>query len=253
MIRIKKNVNAVTFWTGKQGFLNIRNKIFKIVKFVIVGFFLLSVSFTIIYRYLPVYITPLMVIRWCENIGEPNAPDVKKKWVPIEHVSSQVINAVVASEDNLFLKHNGFDFDAIEKARKMNEKGKKIYGASTISQQTAKNVFLWPSRSWIRKGFECYFTVLIEFFWSKERIMEVYLNVAEMGNGIYGIESAAQHYYKKSADKLNGSQAAMIVACLPAPRKYNPSNPTSYLVKRQGKIMRLMKLIGPVKLEQNKP
>lgn len=252
MTRIKKNVNDVTIWTSKICTLNIRLKLLNIIKCSILAFFLSTISVTVIYRFVPVYVTPLMVIRSVENWGNPKAPDVKKHWVPIEKISPNIVNAVVASEDNKFMSHWGFDFEAISQARELNKKGKKIYGASTISQQTAKNVFLWPSRSWVRKGFECYFTCLIELLWSKERIMEVYLNVAEMGDGIYGIESASQTYYKIPAEKLNASQSAMIAASLPAPRKYNPGNPTAYLVKRQAKIRKLMGQIGAVKLDKRK-
>lgn len=252
MVRIKKNVNAVTYWTAKQSLLNIWRKLLRIVKFLIWAFFVSSVAATIIYRFLPVYYTPLMVIRYFEDRGDSKLPEMKKQWVSIDKISPNVVNAVVASEDNKFMTHWGFDFEAIEAARKMNQSGKKIYGASTISQQTAKNVFLWPNRSWVRKGLECYFTCLIELLWSKERIMEVYLNVAEMGDRVYGIEGASQFYYKKRADQLNAAQSAMIAACLPAPRKYNPSNPTAYLQKRQTKIMKLMRQLGPVKLDKKK-
>lgn len=248
MTRIKKNVNDVTKRTLKQNVLNVLDVLLKYIKRGVCAFLVSSVVLTLIYRFVPVYFTPLMGIRYFENWGDESAPKVQKRWVPIEKISPHAIQAVVASEDNKFMRHWGFDFEAIENARKMNKAGKKIYGASTISQQTAKNVFLWPSRSWVRKGFECYFTLLIELLWSKERIMEVYLNVAEMGNNIYGIEAAAQHYYKVPAKQLGASQSAMIAACLPAPRKYNPANSTSYLVKRQGKILRLMRLIGPVRL-----
>lgn len=252
IVRIKKNVNAVTNWTGKQSILNIHHRLLKFIKVVTIGFFVSTLAVVLLYRFVPVYVTPLMVIRYVEGIGDANAPKVRKEWVPIEQISPNLVCAVVASEDNKFLTHFGFDFEAIKQARKLNKGGKKIYGASTISQQTAKNVFLWPSRSWIRKGFESYFTLLIEIFWPKKRIMEVYLNVAEMGNGIYGAQSAAQFYYKKPASQLNAQQAAMIAACLPSPRKYNPANPTSYLNKRQSKINKLMKLIGPIQLDVKK-
>ena len=150
--------------------------------------------------------------------------------------------AVLCSEDQLFMEHNGFDMKAIEKALEYNDKkkGKKLRGGSTISQQTAKNVFLWQGRSWLRKGLEAYFTLLIEVMWSKERIMEVYLNVIEMGDGIYGTEAAAQEYFQKSAAKLTASQAALIAAVLPNPRKWSPANPTGYIKKKQQWILRQM-------------
>lgn len=165
-----------------------------------------------------------------------------KEWVGLDKISPLVALAVITSEDQKFEEHAGFDFEAIEKAQKYNErkKGKKVKGASTISQQTAKNVFLWPTRSYIRKGFEVYFTFLIEVIWSKERIMEVYLNVIEMGNGIYGIEAASQYYFHKPALKINSSEAALIAACLPNPLKWSPAKPTAYILKKQRWILRHM-------------
>ncbi|MDD3079573.1 MAG: monofunctional biosynthetic peptidoglycan transglycosylase [Paludibacter sp.] len=209
-------------------------------------FLLGSISWVILARFIPVYITPLMVIRSVEAVFDGKSPKNEKHWVPIEDISSNMVQAVVASEDNLFMEHWGFSFNDIEKAAKHNKKGKRIRGGSTISQQTAKNVFLWPQRSYFRKGLEAYFTVLIELFWSKERIMEVYLNVIEMGDGIYGVEAASNEYFNKSATKLTKSQAALIAACLPNPRKYNAVNPSSYIRKRQVKIISLMGKIKKV-------
>jgi monofunctional biosynthetic peptidoglycan transglycosylase len=204
-------------------------------------FFLLSIGFTILYRFVPVPITPLMVIRLFEQaFDEKKEIRLKKDWVPFSEISKNAPQAVYASEDQKFLDHNGFDFEAMEKAWENNKKGKRVKGASTITQQTVKNVFLWPSRSYLRKGLEAYFTVLVELIWSKERIMEVYLNVIEMGDGIYGIEAAAQTYYKKPASKLNRNQAAMIAAVLPNPRRWNPTKPTPYITGRQAWILRQM-------------
>lgn len=204
-------------------------------------FFLLSIGFTILYRFVPVPITPLMVIRLFEQaVDEKKEVRFKKDWVPFSEISKNAPQAVYASEDQKFLDHNGFDFEAMEKAWENNKKGKRVKGASTITQQTVKNVFLWPSRSYLRKGLEAYFTVLVELIWSKERIMEVYLNVIEMGDGIYGIEAAAQTYYKKPAAKLNRNQAAMIAAVLPNPRRWNPAKPTPYIIGRQAWILRQM-------------
>ena len=153
--------------------------------------------------------------------------------------------AVIASEDANFLKHHGFDYKAIENAAKRNMKHpeKRKLGASTISQQTAKNVFLWPGRSWVRKGFEVYFTALIELLWSKQRIMEVYLNSIEMGEGIYGVEAVAHQHFNTTAKELSRSQCALIAATLPNPRKFSSKNPSSYMLKRQQKIMREMKFV----------
>ena len=151
-----------------------------------------------------------------------------------------MVQAVVASEDNLFMEHNGFSFRDIEKALEHNKKGKRIRGGSTISQQTAKNVFLWPQRSWVRKGLETYFTVLIEFLWTKERIMEVYLNIIETGNGIYGVQAASRKYFGVNASNLTRSQAALIAVCLPNPRKFSPANPSGYISRRKNHIVNIM-------------
>jgi len=210
-------------------------------------FFGLSIAMVIIYRFVPVPITPLMVIRMVEQAFD-SEKDVRlsKDWEPISNISKNAPQAVIASEDQKFLDHNGFDIQAMEKAWENNKKGKRVKGASTITQQTVKNVFLWPSRSYLRKGLEAYFTVLVEFFWSKERIIEVYLNVIEMGDGIYGIEAASQAYYKKPALKLNRSQAAMIAAVLPNPRRWTPTKPTGYIRGRQSWILRQMNNLEPV-------
>lgn len=151
--------------------------------------------------------------------------------------------AVIASEDNRFATHHGFDFQAIDKAMQENETRKRPRGASTISQQTAKNVFLWPKSSWVRKGFEVYFTVLIEFCWSKERIMTVYLNSIEMGNGIYGAQAAAKSKFHTTAAKLSKSQCALIAATLPNPIRFDSAHPSAYITKREYHIMRLMRLL----------
>jgi monofunctional biosynthetic peptidoglycan transglycosylase len=210
-------------------------------------FFLLSIGFTILYRFVPVPITPLMVIRLFEQaFDEKKEIRLKKDWTPFSEISKNAPQAVYAAEDQKFLDHNGFDFEAMQKAWENNKKGKRVKGASTITQQTVKNVFLWPSRSYLRKGLEAYFTVLVELIWSKERIMEVYLNVIEMGDGIYGIEAAAQTYYKKPAAKLNRNQAAMIAAVLPNPRRWNPTKPTPYIIGRQAWILRQMNNLEPL-------
>jgi monofunctional biosynthetic peptidoglycan transglycosylase len=210
-------------------------------------FFAISIGLVIIYRFVPVPITPLMVIRVFEQAFDPEK-DVRlyKDWVSISKISKSAPLAVIAAEDQKFLDHNGFDVEAMKKAWENNKKGKRIKGASTITQQTVKNVFLWPSRSYIRKGLEAYFTLMVEFFWSKERIIEVYLNVIEMGDGIYGIEAASQTFYKKTAAKLNRSEAAMIAAVLPNPRRWKPSKPTAYIRGRQSWIMRQMNNLEPV-------
>jgi monofunctional biosynthetic peptidoglycan transglycosylase len=210
-------------------------------------FFGLSIGLVILYRFVPVPITPLMVIRLFEQAVDPDK-DMRlyKDWEPIENISRHAPQAVVAAEDQKFLDHQGFDLEAMKKAWENNKKGKRIKGASTITQQTVKNVFLWPSRSYIRKGLEAYFTVLVELIWTKERILEVYLNVIEMGDGIYGIEAAAQTFFKKPAAKLTRGQAALIAAVLPNPRRWNPAKPTAYIQGRQTWILRQMNNLEPI-------
>lgn len=210
-------------------------------------FFIISIGLTIIYRFVPVPITPLMVIRLVEQTFDSEKKvRLYKDWVPMSEISRHAPQAVFAAEDQKFLTHKGFDFEAMEKAWENNKKGKRIKGASTITQQTVKNVFLWPSRSYLRKGLEAYFTVLVELLWPKERIMEVYLNVIEMGDGIYGIEAASQAYYNKPAAKLNRNQAAMIAAVLPNPIRWTPAKPTGYIRGRQSWIMRQMNNLEPL-------
>ncbi len=196
-----------------------------------------------------------MFIRGYEQVKSDKKFTLKHDWVSIDKISVNLQKAVIASEDGHFVKHKGFDFEAIEKAMKNNEKGKRLKGGSTISQQTAKNVFLWPGRSYIRKGFEAYFTILIEIFWSKERILEVYLNSVEMGDGIYGAQAAAQYWYKKDANKLTPTEAAGIAVILPNPRKYKATNSGPYITKRKQVITRYINGFGPLNLkkEENNP
>jgi monofunctional biosynthetic peptidoglycan transglycosylase len=222
-------------------------KIFRFIFKITLWFFIISIGLTIIYRFIPVPVTPLMVIRlWEQAWDEKKDVRLYKDWVSIDNISKNMPQAVYAAEDQKFLEHNGFDWKAMEEAWEKNKKGKRIKGASTISQQTAKNVFLWPSRNLIRKGLEAYFTFLIETIWTKERIMEVYLNVIEMGPGIYGIEAASQTFYNRPASKLNRQQAAMIAAVLPNPIRLSPAKPTGYIRGRQSWILRQMNNLAPI-------
>lgn len=214
--------------------------IFKILLWLIV----LSVGFVLLFKWVPVPVTPLMIIRGVEEYQKGNKVTWEHDWVSMDKISVNLQLAVICSEDQNFLNHNGFDIKAIEKAFENNQKGKRIKGASTISQQTAKNVFLWPERSWFRKGLEAYFTFLIELTWSKERIMEVYLNSIEMGNGIYGAEAAVQYWYGKSAAKLSAMEAASIAAILPNPLKYRAQPATNYIAGRKQWIVRQMGYFG---------
>ena len=219
-------------------------KIGKILLKILLIFIAITVLMTIVYRWVNPPITPLMVSRAVFD-GYP----IKKKWIPIEDMPQSLLNCVVASADNFFLSHYGIDFGAVEKAIEYNKKHKKTRGASTVSQQTAKNVFLWQGRTWVRKGFEVYFTFLIETFWSKERIMEVYLNVIEMGRGVYGIEAAARNHFGKEATKLTPYQSALIVASFPNPLRYNPANPSGYLTRRANAILALSQKMPKVKFD----
>ncbi len=234
-----KNTNR---FAGQMLFLltNFLKIIIKTVVFLII----LSVLLTLLFRWVAVPLTPLMVIRCIEQKSEGKDMVLKHDWVSMEEISPKLQLAVVCSEDQNYLKHYGFDWGAIEKAMKSNENGKKIRGGSTISQQTAKNVFLWPGRSYIRKGLEAYFTLLIETMWSKERIMEIYLNSIEMGNGVYGAEAAAQFWFKKSAKNLSKDDCAAIASMLPNPRKYSANPPSNYIAKRKAWIKQQMSFWG---------
>ncbi len=226
--------------------LPLLKKIARIAGRILLWFVSATVLWVIAYRFINPPVTFLMIQRNFERKAEGKPFKTDKKWVSFEDISDNMKRAAVSAEDQLFLKHLGFDVKAIEKAFQSNQKGKRVKGGSTISQQTAKNVFLWPGRSWIRKGFEAYFTMLIEIFWNKERILEVYLNVIEMGDGIYGAEAASQAYYGKSCRKLSRSQAALIAACFPNPRRWTPEKATPYILHRKYLIMRNMRRLGPL-------
>ena len=218
-------------------------KFWSVIKKIILWFFILSIGAVIVLRFVPVYFTPLMGIRMIEQIKAGEPVKCYHKWVPYNEISDHLKRAVIASEDQRFFQHKGFDRIEIEKAMKENKKRRRPRGASTISQQTAKNVFLWPKSSWIRKGLEAYFTVLIEFFWPKERILEVYLNCMETGNGIYGAEAIANHHFNTTASKLTAAQSALIAATLPNPRRFSSKKPSPYILKRQQEILQQMQYI----------
>lgn len=211
-----------------------------------VAFFASTILAVILLRFVPVYFTPLMFLRLAEQVSEGRELKLSHHWVSINHISPSMPIAVMASEDAKFKEHWGFDFEAIEKAAKRNKEHpeKRMKGGSTITQQTAKNVFLWPDRTWVRKGLEAYFTVLIEVFWSKERIMEVYLNSIEMGEGIYGVEAVAQENFNIPAEQLTRSQCALIAATLPNPRRFSSKNPSKYMKRRQARIQHEMRFVS---------
>lgn len=217
------------------------SRVFRAIRIAIYAFFITSILVVILYRFINPPFTLLMLLRCTEQVANGEDMLIQKEWVPIDQISSNLQTAVIASEDNHFLTHFGFDIKAIQKANQLNKRGSKLHGASTITQQTAKNVFLWPGRDWIRKGMEAYFTLLVETFWSKQRILEVYLNVIEMGDGVYGAEAASQKYFHTSADHLSKQQAALIAAVLPNPRKWHPNTPTSYILRKKNFILNVMR------------
>lgn len=195
---------------------------------------LLGSSGLVLQRFLPVPATFLMTSRLIEGEGWDY------RWRPLDQISPRLVQAVIAAEDSNFCAHRGFDMAAIRKALEANERGGRIRGGSTISQQTAKNAFLWPGRDWIRKGLEAGYTVAIETVWGKRRIMEVYLNIAEWAPGVYGAEAAAQHWFGKSAADLSAREAARLAAILPSPRRYNASSPGPYVRRRASRIQAAM-------------
>ena len=220
--------------------------VLRIVKLVFLVFVLGSLFFVILYRFVNPPITWLMLQRGFERKADGKEWKIDKQWKDFDDIALSMKRAAVAAEDQTFLENHGFDFNAIEKAYEKNSKSKKLIGGSTISQQTAKNVFLWPGRSIVRKGFEAWFTVLMEIFWSKKRIMEVYLNVIEMGDGIYGVEAASQAYFHKPASQLTNREAASIAVIFPNPLKWSATNPSDYLRHRQYLIMKNMRRLGPL-------
>jgi monofunctional glycosyltransferase len=217
-------------------------KILRILRNLLIIFLIITILPVFIYKWVNPPITPLMIIRKFEGNS------INKKWVPIEEMSSNLPIAAIAAEDDEFMTHHGFDMDAMQKAYEKNQKQpNQIRGGSTISQQTAKNVFLWPHRDYLRKGLEAWFTVLIEFIWGKERIMEVYLNVVEMGDGIYGMEAASQEYYKKPASKLSKPQAAALISVLPNPHIFKVLKPSAHTQAYRNAILYRMYKMDKIK------
>lgn len=199
--------------------------------------FAFTIVWVALYRFVPVPITVPMIRDFVAG------KTVYRDWQPIEEIDPDLARAVIAGEDGKFCSHHGFDVEAIAGALEANAKGRKLRGGSTVSQQTAKNVFLWPQRSWVRKGLEAYFTALIELGWTKRRIMEVYLNVAEFGIGVYGAEAAARHYFGKSAKSLTRNEAARLVAVLPSPIKRDARNPRGYTKRYGHRIERWIRVV----------
>lgn len=214
-------------------------------------FVLFSALLVVVLRFLPVSYTPLMFIRCVQNAGSgEHEVRIRHDWIHADDIPDNLRFAVVCSEDQRFLTHHGFDFESIQKAMEEAEHGGRSRGASTISQQTAKNVFLWPTSSFLRKGFEAWFTVLIELFWDKERILEVYLNSIEFGDGIYGCEAAAQHFFKKPASELTQTECARLAAVLPNPIRYNAGKPSQHIIRRQNWVLGQMRNYGTMKFHE---
>ncbi|MCX8019653.1 MAG: monofunctional biosynthetic peptidoglycan transglycosylase [Chitinophagaceae bacterium] len=207
-------------------------KLIRLLRNIFIWLFFFHLFYIVILRWVNPPITLTQLSNWLKGYG------LKRDYVSRKNISPYARLAVIASEDQLFPDHYGFDWKSIKKAMEYNKrKPGRIRGGSTISQQVAKNVFLWQGRSWIRKGLEAYFTFMIEFFWSKERILEVYLNVIETGKGIFGIEAAAQTYFKKPAKLLTAEESAMIAACLPNPKEYKVKPPSSWVQFRSRQIL----------------
>ncbi len=221
----------------------------RIIKLSVAACLILTILMVVLYSFINPQVTYLMMIRAAGMKAEGKKPAIYRHWVPIEEISPHMIVAVVASEDNRFMQHHGIDRQAIQEAIEYNRRSTRTRGASTITQQTAKNVFLWPGRTFVRKGVELYFTLLIELFWSKKRIMEVYLNVIETGDGVFGVDAAARRYFNKTAAQLGRTEAAMIAISLPNPRQRNPAMPSSYMIGRCNTILSLMDKLGKVEFK----
>lgn len=217
----------------------------------VTAFFVVTIGLVVLYKFIPPPFTPLMVQRKTEAVfsGEEHTA-VHYDWVSYDEISPMVFQAVIAAEDKKFVNHSGFDWDSIERAMKYNKRkqGKKVRGASTISQQVAKNVFLWPGRDWIRKGLEAYFTVLIEFIWGKQRILEVYVNIVEQGhdkgNTVFGVGASSAYFFGTTPNKVSRDQAALMAAVLPSPRRYSIAQPSKYVSGRRSFISKQMGGIG---------
>lgn len=223
---IRKALKFVWRWTWKLSLL----------------FIVLSNLWVLLYKWIDPPITFVMIGKYLKSDVADKSIDYK--WVDLDEIAGHLQLAAICSEDQTFTSHSGFEIAAIKKAMQENKKGKKIRGASTISQQVAKNAFLWTGRSWLRKGLETYFTFLIETYWSKARILEVYLNIVELGPNVYGAEASSKKYFKRPAIKLSKEQAALIVVALPNPIKFSIGRPGPYMLKRQVWVLRQMANFG---------
>jgi monofunctional biosynthetic peptidoglycan transglycosylase len=230
---------------GTNKFIEFLKNTWRYILMLVLLGFQVTMFFIILYRVMPVPVTPLHLVRVYEQIRDGKDVKLKKDWKSIDYVSDKFCLAVITSEDVKFIRHYGFDFEQIKNSIDRGlKRGKKLRGASTISQQTAKNLFFTPKRSWIRKVPEVIITVSLELLWTKKRILEVYINIIEMGDGIYGVEAASQAYFNKSSTKLTSHQSALIAACLPNPRRWNAGKPSNYIQRKARTIQRFMHQIG---------
>ena len=225
--------------------LRLRRVLFLILK-IALAFVLLSIGLVATLRFVSPPTSALMIERRIASLQNPKAYSPQYNWVSLDKIAPPMEAAVIASEDQNFFRHHGFDWVAIEKAVDHNEQSKRVRGASTLTQQTAKNLFLWPGRDWTRKGVEAYFTVLLETFWTKRHILETYLNIVEFGNGVFGVEAASRKYFHKPASRLTASEAALLASVLPNPHQLRVENPSAYVRERQQWILQQMSNIGDV-------
>ena len=233
---------------GKRSFLS---RVVRTLGAFVLAFLGISAGLVLLLRFLPVPMTAFMAERQVEAWISRRPYVARHRWTPLEQISPSMGVAVIAAEDQNFEEHYGFDWQAIEKAMAHNEHSRKKHGASTVSQQTAKNLFLWESRSWARKGLEVYFTLLLEVCWSKRRILEVYLNSVEFGDGVYGVEAASRKFFGRSAESISPPQAALLAAVLPSPRRFRADAPSGYLMGRQEWILRQMRQLGGEQVVKN--
>jgi len=234
MPRVKKKIRKKNIQTS------IKISFIKIFFDFLIFFLIFTVIPVLVYRLVDPPTTPLLWIRWVESGYDKSHPTFLKHWVPLNQISPNLVRAVIVAEDQKFYNHSGFDWQAVEAAIKINLATDKTVGASTISMQTARNVFLWQDRNWLRKSLEVWFTFLIENLWTKKRILEVYLNVIEWGNGMFGCEHASFKYYKHSSATLSPVESALMASVLPSPRIWSVLNPQPHVSDRQSKILSIM-------------
>jgi monofunctional glycosyltransferase len=227
-------------------------KLPKIILKIFLWFIFISIFLVVLLKWINPFTSSIMIQRKIEAIVTfKDRQMIAYEWFSYDDISKQMVIAVIAAEDQNFPFHYGFDFEQIEKALKQHERGRRLRGASTITQQVAKNLFLWEGRSFIRKGFEAYFTALIELLWSKERILEVYLNIIETGDMIFGVGAASQIYFKKLPGKLTRTQAALLAATIPNPKRFSAKNPSGYVFRRQSWILGQMSSLGGIEYLKN--